>query len=623
MLLLPRLLSRSYSTALQSVDELAFRTSLLCKEGHLQNVVAPSNLQHASSFCSSADLLLQECTRSQIADLSSCRFLYASLASIGLNSLPFAADHLLRAFSLLGSLREADMVFSKVAKPTLYTWNSIISAHLEHGDADSCLTLYWHLQEEGLKPDKCTFFAALKACSADLMILEGRLIHQHILRSALESVEVLAITLIDMYTKGGCLEDADSVFKDLPFKNVVSWNVMISGYAQAGEGRRALQFYTDLLRKRIVPNSFTYACILKVCTDLQARREGMEAHMDIVKLGIECDVFVGSAIVHMHAEFGSLNSAWMLFLKISNPNVVSWNALFDHYTQSDDGLLVCQLFERMQQEGVKPDEVTCLCVVKYCSNAGNIQLGKIIHDEIIKRGFERNLFISNTIIDMYNKVGNIEDGLSVFDGLVERDVVSWNAMLLGYAEHGNAFSVLALFDEMQSKGMKANEFTYACIVKACCGTGSRDLGRIVHEQILHDKVEVDLVLGNVLIDMYARCGSPEVAHVVLDDLAAPNVLSWNALISGYALLGNACMVDWCLQDMHLQGLKPNGGTLTSILTACSHGGQVKVGSRYYHLLQNKYGITTNIEHCNSLVDLFCRTGHLKEAEAVPNNAIVS
>ncbi|KAI5068452.1 hypothetical protein GOP47_0016797 [Adiantum capillus-veneris] len=225
MLFLPRLHSRSFFTALRSVDDLPSPPSVC----HLQDVIAQSKLPHrTSSFCYSADLLLHECTRSPPADLSSCRSIHASLANIGLDTLSFAADHLLRAFSLLGSLPKADLVFSKVIRPTLFTWNAIISAHSEHGDADSSLMLYRHFHEEGFNPDKFTFFAVLKACSVDLLIAEGRLIHKQILLGDLAWVEVLAITLMDMYAKGGCLEDADRVFQNLPFKNVVSWNVMIS-----------------------------------------------------------------------------------------------------------------------------------------------------------------------------------------------------------------------------------------------------------------------------------------------------------------------------------------------------------------------------------------------------------
>lgn len=610
---LEEVIKGSNSTLVKHATNLTDSVNAHLPSEHLEKVRPRTHFMHAAKFSDSADFLLRECTQLR-EDLSTCRQVHASLVNMGLDAHALVADHLVRAFALSGSLSEANMVFYKVMKRSLYTWNAIISAHTEFGDWEIALLMYHQLQQEGLIPDKCTFFAVLKACSAKLMIEQGRLVHEHIIQCALASVEVLAITLIDMYAKGGYLEDARRIFDDSSNQNVVSWNVMISRYAQAGECHHALKLFEKLPSKHVVPNRVTFACILKVCCELDARGHGMAIHREVVKLGLESDVYVGSTIVDMHTNFGSLESAYMLFLKLPNPNLVSWNVILKGYAQSKDRLVVLQLFERMQQQGVKPDNVTFLCIIKSCSGTGDIQLGNIVHGQIIEFGFESDLSVGNSVIDMYTKVGILEDGRHVFNNLSNRDVVSWNAMLAGYVEHATAFSALAFFEEMQRKGMKANEFTYACIVKVCCNTGSINLGKIIHEQILQARIELDLVLGNTLIDMYARCGSPEIAHIVLDDLPAPDVLSWNALISGYALCGNTCMMDWCLKDMQSQGLKPNGGTLTSILVACGHGGQIRVGTRYFYSMQKDYGITPNNEHFNSMADLLCRTGCLKEAE---------
>ncbi|KAH6557875.1 hypothetical protein KP509_1Z089000 [Ceratopteris richardii] len=586
------------------------------EDRRFQNCFNVSDPLHAFDFSNSADILLQKCTSLQPGDLSSCRHMLASLAYIGLDSLPFAADHLIRFFSFCGNLQEADVVFSKVARPTLYTWNSIISAHSDLGDGSTCIAMYVRLQKEGLKPDKCTFFAVLKACSVNLMILEGRLIHNLLVLCAITSVELLGITLMDMYAKGGYLEDAHRLFQHLPVKDLVSYNIMISAYAQSGHGYCALELYEELALQPMSPNSITYACILKVCCDLCEIKRGMKIHSDLIKLGLDADVFVGSGVLHMHAKFGSLQSAEKVFFKISRPNVVSWNVLLKAYTHSKVGYLVYQAFERMQHEGIQPDEVTFLYLAQYCSDPADIYLGKLIFNEIIKRGFDRNILIINTVIDMYIKMGELEEGCDVFNRLKERDVVSWNVMLMGYVEQGNVFSMLTFLGKMQSHGIKANGFTYACVVKACCDAGSMSVGKLIHERLVHENIEIDLVLGNVLIEMYAKCGCPEIAHVILDDLPAPTVSSWNALISGYALCGNTYMVNYCLRDMKSHALKPNSSTLTSVITACSHAGQVKLGAHYFYLLQEDYDIETNIDHYNTLVDLLCRTGFLKEAEAL-------
>lgn len=139
----------------------------------------------------------------------------------------------------------------------------------------------------------------------------------------------------------------------------------------------------------------------------------------------------------------------------------------------------------------------------------------------------------NSLIDMYGKCGSIEEAKKIFNMWPNRDVVLWGSKIEQYAESGDGFCALDLFDKMQQEGKRPNKVIFLSVLKACGLLGSLKLGRLIHNLFIQRKMHMDVVVGSSLVDMYCKCGSVEEAHKVFNDVQEKNVVLWGAIIAGY------------------------------------------------------------------------------------------
>lgn len=280
----------------------------------------------------------------------------------------------------------------------------------------------------------------------------------------------------------------------------------------------------------------------------------------------------------------------------------------------EHGLDALELFQQMQQDSIKPTKSTFLAVLKACSSMADIEQGKEIHSHATECGFDLDLSVSSTLIDMYGKCGCLEDATAIFDKLPRKDVVTWNALIAGYSQHGLGQEALQLFQQMQGEGTAPNEMAFSCILKACSTVSAFEQGKRIHRQIMGRGLESNVFVGSALIDMYCKCGGFEDACIVFDRLPKRNVVTWSAMIAGHALYGNSTVALQYFHDMQQAGLKPNDVTFVCLLSAYSHLGLVDEGCVHFKLMREDHGIVPTLEHFNSMVDLFGHAGHLSEAE---------
>eukprot|EP00250_Pteridium_aquilinum_P007001 c16802_g1_i1 orf=813-1508(+) len=200
----------------------------------------------------------------------------------------------------------------------------------------------------------------------------------------------------------------------------------------------------------------------------------MHIHTCIVETGLDFNVFVGSALINTSAKFGNFNEAYLVFDRLPEGNIITWSALIAGYVEHDHGKDALQLFQRMEQEGIEPNEVTYICILKACSCLAALEQGKHVHAQIVQRGFESDLFVGNSLIDMYSKCGSLSDALVVFNRMLEQDVVTWSALIAGYAKRSNYQSALHLFQSSQKMSIKTNGITYLSTLSACSYVGHFD-----------------------------------------------------------------------------------------------------------------------------------------------------
>eukprot|EP01018_Ginkgo_biloba_P024067 Gb_36177 [translate_table: standard] len=360
-------------------------------------------------------------------------------------------------------------------------------------------------------------------------------------------------------------------------------------------------------------DSFTYASILRVCVSRKALGEGKLVHAHIIKTGSKPNIFLCNTLVIMYVKCGSLVYARRVLDDMPKQNVVSWTVMIAAYVGHEHGEEALALFSQMKRSGIKANEFTYASILPAYANLAFLELGKEVHEDIIRNGFQSDVFVGSALVDMYVKCGSMEYARQVFDKMLERDVVAWTAMIAGYAQNGYSDEALKLFRQLQVTGLKIKSETFASILPACANLTALEQGKEIHEEIIKSAYQSDLFVENSLVDMYAKCGSIEDACKVFDKMLRRDVVSWTTMIVGYAMNGCGREALQLFEQMQRSGTDPNHITFVGVLSACQHTGLVEDGWEYFDCMNQKYHITPIMEHYCCMVDLLGRAGRLDEA----------
>jgi pentatricopeptide repeat protein len=383
----------------------------------------------------------------------------------------------------------------------------------------------------------------------------------------------------------------------------------------------------------IEPDAFAFSSILKACGDAE---KGFELHKQINQDGFETDLGVGAALIGMYAVCGCFAEAQEVFDELPRRSVAAWNALIGGFVDRGAAERALELFHKMKHEeedddeeddddkdddeedcedGIFPDAFTYAHVLKACGLLRDAESGRFAHAEAVLKGFDDECFVGSTAVSMYAKSGLLADAKAVFEHLkAKKELVSWTALIAGYAEHGAARDALECFGEMQdSSGVPPDDFTLASAIRACASIGAIAKGRAIHGEALKAGFERDLCVGTALLDMYAKSASRDEARSVFDKLPIRDVTSWNALICGLSDHGGQMALD-CFAIMRRErAVMPDSITFSGLLTACAHSSLVTEGRDIFRMMVQEYGISPSADHYTCMIDLLARAGRLREA----------
>ncbi|XP_008781334.2 pentatricopeptide repeat-containing protein At5g48910-like [Phoenix dactylifera] len=413
-------------------------------------------------------------------------------------------------------------------------------------------------------------------CHRSLPLLKQA--HAILIKKGLPRDGYLAGSLVRNYAdpEFSSFDSAIKVFDQVPDPHAFLWNALIRGSLDNNMPRKAISFYCGMIaRGGSAPNKFTFPSLFKACAAAKALQEGYQLHASAVKHGLEQDGYVVSAGIQMYAAFGMLIEARRMLDAGDGSDPVCWNAMIDGYMRKGEPEAARDLFDAMPR---------------------------------------RNIGSWNAMISGYARHGMIEESRGFFDRMPQRDEVSWSAMIDGYVHWGHFVDALAVFQKMLMEGVKPKKFVFSSVLAASANVGALEQGRWVHAYIERNSVQVDAVLGTSLVDMYAKCGRVDLASEVFEKTASKEIFSWNAIIGGFAMHGHAREAIELFFRMEREKFRPDMITFVNVLSACSHGGLVKEGKRFFNLMKQEYGITPRAEHYGCMVDLLGRAGLFWEAE---------
>ncbi|GLT94718.1 hypothetical protein SLE2022_124470 [Rubroshorea leprosula] len=393
------------------------------------------------------------------------------------------------------------------------------------------------------------------------------------------------------------------------------WNTRLRELAKQSLYSEALTLYLQMLRSGSPPNAFCFPFVLKSCASLVLPISGKQLHCHVIRSGCDPEPFVLTSLISMYCRCSLIDDARKVFDE--NPKTreltVCYNALLSGYALNSRVFDAVTLFKRMRKVGVSVNSVTLLALVPAFSVPEYLGVGRSLHGCCVKFGLDVDLSVANCLLTMYMKCGSIECGRRLFDQMPEKGLISWNAVISGYAQNGLATSVLELYREMLARGVCPDPVTLVGVLSSCAHLGARSVGGEVEQLIKSNGFGLNPFLNNALINMYSRCGNLVKAQAIFDAMSVKSVVSWTAIIGGYGMHGHGEIAIHLFDEMIKSGIKPDGAAFVSVLSACSHAGLTAEGMDYFTAMEGKYRLQPGPEHYSCVVDLLGRAGRLNEA----------
>lgn len=532
----------------------------------------------------------------------------------GHGQICYLENLLVQMYGKCGAMEDARTIFCQMYETDPFSWNLLLGACVQNGECGEALQLFHRMQLESFLPNKHTFLNILAVCATQTSLPRGKTVHAYILSNGLVSDLVLETAIVNMYGKCRSVDDAKKMFDSMLQRNVISWNAMISAYAQQGQSRNALQLFQKMLLEGFNPSRVTFVSLLDACASQESLDKAKLMHFYVASSSFEFDIVVGTALVNMYGKCGKMEEAVNLFYKLPERSVVTWNAIIAVSAFHGGSMEAFQLFKEMGIAGVMPNKSTFVSVLSACANEENLVEGKYVHSCIVRSGITCDVVLGTALVSMYGKCGSLKDARVIFNDMAVCDVVAWTAMIAAYVQHGQGKEALCLVQEMPPGTLLLDNITFVSILDACATEGALAEGRVMHALVLDSEFESNVVVGTALVNMYSKCAKLEDARSVFNIMPQRDVVAWNAMIAAYAQHGQVKRVVNLFYQMQPEGVVPDDVTFICVLTACSHAGMVDEADRCFRSMKTIHGISPAVDHYNCMLDLFGRSGWIDKGE---------
>ncbi|KAL6277178.1 hypothetical protein ACE6H2_020779 [Prunus campanulata] len=508
---------------------------------------------------------------------------------------------------------------------TAFLWNTLIRAYSIAQVNDNFQT-YNRMVRSGVGLDDYTFPFILKACSDLLEVKKGMEIHGVVFKVGFDFDVFVGNTLLMLYGSCGDMRDAKRVFDEMRERDVVSWNTVIGVFTANGFFVQALHYYREMnLGIGFKPNLVSVISVLPVCAELEDERMAIQIHCYVVKAGLDLLVTTGNALVDVYGKCGNVNASKQVFGEIIQKNEVSWNAAITSLSYMGHSMEALATFRWMIDVGVKPNSVTISSMLPVLVELAFFGVGKELHGFSIRMGIESDVFIANSLIDMYSKSGRSNEASNVFQGMDKRNIVSWNAMIANLGQNRLELEAIGLVRQMQGHGEIPNSVTFTNLLPACARLGSLRHGKEIHARTVRMLYASDLFVSNALTDMYTKCGQLDLAQNVFN-ISLRDEVSYNILIIGYSQTTDSLESLNLFSEMKLVGMIHDIVSFVGVISACANVTAIKQGKEIHGSLVRKL-FHTHLFVANSLLDFYTKCGRIdlaaKVFDRIPSKDVAS
>ncbi|QCD82828.1 pentatricopeptide repeat-containing protein At4g18520, chloroplastic-like isoform X2 [Vigna unguiculata] len=378
-------------------------------------------------------------------------------------------------YAKCGDISSAFRAFDCMTERDVICWTTMITACSQQGFGYEAMLMLSQMLGEGFFPNEYTICSALKACGENKALKFGTQLHGAIIKNICKSDVFIGTSLVDMYAKCGLMVDSKGVFDRMKIRNTATWTSIISGYARNGFGEEAINLFRLMESKRIHVNKLTVLSVLMACGTTKALLIGREVHAQIIKRIFHTNMYIGSTLVWFYCKCKEYSYAFKVLQHMPLRDVVSWTAIISGCARLGLELEALEFLQEMMEEGVLPNSYTYSSALKACAELEAPMLGKLIHSYASKSPASSNVFVNSALIYMYSKCGYVADAFQVFDNMPEKNLVSWESMILAYAWNGHAREALKLVHRMQAEGFVVDDYIHTTVVSACGGVEHVDI----------------------------------------------------------------------------------------------------------------------------------------------------
>lgn len=381
--------------------------------------------------------ILQKCARQRF--LMEGMVCHGCIIQYGMWENTLTSNMLVNMYSKCGFMEYARKVFDEMPERSLVSWNTMIGSYTQNGNEREALDLFVQMQREGTEFSEFTISGILCACAAEFAVLECRQLHAFALKASMLGNIFVGTALLDVYAKCSLLEDAIQVFEYMPERSAVTWSSMVAGYVKNELYEEALSMFRKVQVTGVEFNQFIISSVLAACAAIAAKIEGIQAHAVLFKTGFIVNFFVSSSLVDMYSKCGSLNEAYSVFSRTQEKNDVLLNAMISGFSRHGRSMEAMILFEKMQQIGLQPNEVTYVSVLSACGHMGLVTEGKKYFSMMVKEhNLSPNIFHYSCMVDVLGRTGLIYEAKSLIDKMpFEASASIWGSLLSSCRVHGN------------------------------------------------------------------------------------------------------------------------------------------------------------------------------------------
>ncbi|KAK8658841.1 hypothetical protein V6N13_029060 [Hibiscus sabdariffa] len=525
---------------------------------------------------------------------------------------------LLTSYSRAKDLSSSLGLFDEFSNKDVILWNAIINAAVENNSYNVATRFFIEMTEVGAAFDSTTLLLIVSASSHMKYLKCGKSIHCLSIKLGMLWDCNLCNAVLDMYAKCGDLSSSQSMFTWMETRDVITWNSMVNGFLYNGHPEKSFWCFREMICFGIRVDSVSLSCAISASADMGELSSGQAIHAWGIKQGYNYDISFPNSLISLYSEYGDIEASKSVFKEMVVRDVVSWNAMIRGLASNGRVVETFDMLYKMQLTGYAQLGVaTLFTIISLCAEQMLLREGKSVHGFTVRRQMISDVWVTNSLLDMYSKCDCVVKGEFLFNTIPRRDLVSWNAMISCYSRNGYSKEAQSLFTKLIHQRLQLSFSTVLAVISSCIPPDSLQFGKSIHCWGQKAGFSNNILIVNSLMHMYVNFGDLPAAFMLLERIhAEEDIACWNTIIAGCTRNGHfreaLATFNWMRQEISVMW---DSITLVNVISACGNLALLCEGKSLHGLaIKTFVGSETRVQ--NALITMYGRCSHAKSAKSV-------